>query len=419
MNILLINHYAGSPDMGMEFRPYYFAREWIRLGHKVDIIAADYSHLRRSNPSVARDWEKQDIDGITYHWIKTGSYEGNGVSRALTMERFVRKIWEYAGWIVRDIAPDLVICSSTYPLDTYAGQRIRSMAGRMGRKKPLLVQEVHDMWPSTLTEIGGMSRTNPFVVAMQIAENSAYRNSDHVIAMQPFSEPYMREHGLRAGKFTHIPLGIDLSEWERAEELDPGHKSAISGLRERYPFILGYFGGHAMSNALDVLMDTAALSKERGMPVGFVLVGSGVEKQGLMERAEAEGLDNTLFLPPVPKTQIPALTECFDAIYIGLKRSPLYEKFGLCMNKMADSMMSGRPVICSITAPSTWVTESGCGITVPAEDPGAVLDAVAEIEKMSPEEKRFMGEKGRRYCEERLEVGYLAGKMLQACGGNQ
>ena len=33
--------------MGMEFRPYYMAREWIRQGHEVDIIAADYSHLRR------------------------------------------------------------------------------------------------------------------------------------------------------------------------------------------------------------------------------------------------------------------------------------------------------------------------------------------------------------------------------------
>ena len=26
MNILIINHYAGSPDMGMEFRPYYFCK---------------------------------------------------------------------------------------------------------------------------------------------------------------------------------------------------------------------------------------------------------------------------------------------------------------------------------------------------------------------------------------------------------
>ena len=29
MNIILLDHYAGSPEMGMEFRPYYMAREWV------------------------------------------------------------------------------------------------------------------------------------------------------------------------------------------------------------------------------------------------------------------------------------------------------------------------------------------------------------------------------------------------------
>ena len=52
MNILLINHYAGSPEMGMEFRPYYFARKWVELGHEVSVLAADYSHLRRVNPQA-------------------------------------------------------------------------------------------------------------------------------------------------------------------------------------------------------------------------------------------------------------------------------------------------------------------------------------------------------------------------------
>ena len=31
MNILLINHYAGSPQYGMEYRPYYLAREWVKM----------------------------------------------------------------------------------------------------------------------------------------------------------------------------------------------------------------------------------------------------------------------------------------------------------------------------------------------------------------------------------------------------
>lgn len=30
MNILLVNHYAGSVHHGMEYRPYYLAREWVR-----------------------------------------------------------------------------------------------------------------------------------------------------------------------------------------------------------------------------------------------------------------------------------------------------------------------------------------------------------------------------------------------------
>ena len=31
MNILYLNHYAGSPALGMEYRPYYLAREcsWV------------------------------------------------------------------------------------------------------------------------------------------------------------------------------------------------------------------------------------------------------------------------------------------------------------------------------------------------------------------------------------------------------
>ena len=44
MNILYINHYAGGPLYGMEYRPYYLAREWVRGRHKVTMVAANFSH---------------------------------------------------------------------------------------------------------------------------------------------------------------------------------------------------------------------------------------------------------------------------------------------------------------------------------------------------------------------------------------
>ena len=40
VRILYIDHYAGSNQHGMEFRPFYLAREWVRAGHHVRIVAA-------------------------------------------------------------------------------------------------------------------------------------------------------------------------------------------------------------------------------------------------------------------------------------------------------------------------------------------------------------------------------------------
>ena len=58
MNIIYLEHYAGSPKLGMEFRPYYLAQRWVKAGHHVTIVASSYSHLRTKNP---------DLKGQPYH----------------------------------------------------------------------------------------------------------------------------------------------------------------------------------------------------------------------------------------------------------------------------------------------------------------------------------------------------------------
>lgn len=405
MNILLINHYAGSPEMGMEFRPYYFAREWVKMGHKVDIIAADYSHLRRKNPDVKEDFQSEVIDGINYHWIITNKYEGNGIQRAKTMAKFVYKLWSKAGWIVDEYEPDVVICSSTYPLDTYAGQRIR----RLSKKKVKLIHEVHDMWPATLVELGSMSKSNPFVVAMQIAENSAYKNSDCVFALLEYTKEYMVQHGLKEDKWHWIPLGIDPNEWNSEHNLTESHKTVLSKLKSDGKYIVGYFGGHAMSNALDMLIDCA--QRENDQKVHFVLVGDGVEKKKLQDRVKNEKINNVTFLPPIGKNEIPSLLKYFDCIYIGAHKSPLY-RFGLCMNKMVDAMMSGKPIICAITAPETWVEQSKCGINVGSDNIEGVIDAIGKMKNITEENKKIIGENGQRFVKEHLDIVKLAKETI-------
>ncbi len=383
MNILYIEHYAGSPEMGMEFRPYYLSREWVKMGHKVTIIAGDYSHLRGKNPSVEHDFQEENIDGITYLWVKTGIYNGNGIQRAFTMFRFVFKIRKHARMLADKYSPDIIIASSTYPLDTYAAQKMRKLTG--GK----YIHEVHDMWPSTLYTIGGMSRYNPFVVLMQIAENSAYSKCDNLVALAPFSKEYMVKHGLAPQKFHNIQNGIVEEDWKSSAELPEEHKAFFESQREK--FIVGYFGGHAISNSLDILLDSAKQTKDKD--IIYVLVGEGVEKGRLEQRATDEKIDNVYFLPRINKKAIPALLKEYDcSIMIGIPS--INYKDGLCLNKMYDSMMGGTPVICVFNTPACIVEENGCGILVKQVEPQAIVKAIQELKILPKNEIEKMGQNG-------------------------
>lgn len=404
MNILLIDHYAGSPRHGMEYRPYYFAREWTRLGHNVVVAAASYSHLRTEQPSVRGSWTEEDIDGVRFVWVKTPAYPCNGIRRAVNIFAFVRKMWFNAKRFARQFQPDLVIASSTYPLDVIPARRIAAASSAR------LVYEVHDLWPLTLVTLGGMPVCHPFVQLLQRAENYAYRHSDYVVSLLPMASDYMQEHGMAAEKFCCIPNGVSPDEWRcEAQPLPEEHGQAIRQIKQAGYFVVGYAGGHALSNALDSLLEAASRLRDR--PIRIVLVGSGVEKSRLQQRAQSMGLDNVVFLPPVPKQTIPSLLREFDVCYLGWARSPLY-RFGVCPNKLLDYMMAARPVIHAIDAGNDLVAEADCGISIPPEDADAIAGAMVAMSEKTPQELAGMGQNGQRHVMAYHSYPQLAQRFL-------
>ncbi|MEC8496548.1 MAG: glycosyltransferase WbuB, partial [Pseudomonadota bacterium] len=90
MKILIISQYAGAPEMGMVLRNHNWASEFIRLGHQCTIIAASYSHYRQKNKNiVGKKLEEENIDKITYYWLKTLSYDGkNNILRLFSIFQF-------------------------------------------------------------------------------------------------------------------------------------------------------------------------------------------------------------------------------------------------------------------------------------------------------------------------------------------
>jgi len=409
MDILLINHYAGSPRHGMEYRPYYLAREWVRAGHRVRIMASDNSHIRTHQPDLAGAPRLDEtIDGIEYSWLSTPAYRGNGIGRVRNMASFVMNLYQDASRLARDFRPDVVIASSTYPMDIWPAHRIARLAGAK------LLFEVHDLWPLSPMELGGMSKWHPFIMLVQKAEDFAYRNADSVVSILPKVREYMESRGLAPDKLYLVTNGIDPAEWQDdACELPAEASSLLAGLRAQGKTVVGYAGNHGVSNALDNLLSAARLVQ--GEPIAFVLVGSGPEKARLQQRAARENLSNIWFLEPVPKRGIPSLLRAFDIAYIGWLRQPLY-RFGIAPNKLMDYMMAARPVLHAVAAGNDPVSEAGCGLTVEPESPQAVVEGIGRLLALDADERRAMGQRGKAFVLENLTYPVLGKRFLAACG---
>jgi glycosyltransferase involved in cell wall biosynthesis len=408
MNILLLNHYAGSPALGMEYRPYYLAREWVRLGHRVRIVACTFSHVRARQPQAGPGPRLENIEGIDYHWFPAPVYQGNGLGRARNIAAFLWQVFRHAGELVQDVRPDVVVASSTYPMDIWVA---RHLARRAGAR---LVFEVHDLWPLSPIELSGMSPRHPFILLCGWAEATAYREADVVVSMLPKVHDYMASRGLDLRKLHIVPNGIAPDDWAAvAAPLRDDVAAALAAAHAAGATVVGYAGSMGLPNALDTLLDAARLLRDE--PLRLVLVGDGHERERLLRRVQAEALANVLLLPPVPKAQIPAFLAAIDIAYIGWQRVPIY-RFGIAPNKLMDYMMAGCAVLHSVEAGNDPVAEAGCGLTVPPQSAEAVADGLRRLASLSHEERREMGARGRAFVQAHHTYPVLARRFIEACG---
>lgn len=405
MNILLINHYAGSPNYGMEFRPYYLAKGWVKAGHKVLIVGGCFSHLRKKQPKPGFE----NIDGLDYVWFKTNTYKGNGIGRLYSMFMFVWQLYRHRK-LFRKFQPDAVIASSTYPLDIYPARRIAR------DNHAQLVFEIHDLWPLSPRELGGMSKYHPFIMIMQRAENYAYRYCDKCVSILPCVHEYVEKQGLNLSKLHIIPNGVVLEDWNISYSLPVEHQSLLSDLKEQGYFLMGFAGAHGIANALQTPIDgVKCLDKEK---IALILVGEGQEKSKLIDYVKENNITNVFFLPAIPKYSIPTFLKMMDVLYIGLQNQSLF-RFGISPNKIFDYMMAKKPIIQSIKAGNDMIAEAQCGMTIEPTDSEAVTEAILKLKKLPLIERQFLGERGFKYVIENHLYDVLINRFLLAIKDRQ
>lgn len=391
MTLWMLNHYAITPEQTGGTRHFSLAQALQSRGHQVVIVASNYDHFtsRERHPGATGP-VIEDVHGVTFAWLPTRAYTGNGRARALNMLDFARGLLRLPHLDLP--RPDAVLGSSPHLFTPF-------MARRLARRMRVpFVLEIRDVWPQTLVDLGNFREKHPMIRVLARIERSLYRNSDAIVSLLPGAGEHMENLGATPGRITWIPNGID-------GQLAPAASPAGSG---KGVFTAMYAGTHGLANGLDTVLDAAKLLPADEF--AFRLLGDGPEKPRLVARAKAEEILNVVFLDAVPKREVYGHLSQADAFVMLLKASDVF-RWGVSPNKLFDYMAMARPVIFAVNSSNSPVEAAGCGVRIEPDSPEALAAAMRELKAASAGDRAAMGAKGRAYVEENHTLSNLAGRL--------
>jgi glycosyltransferase involved in cell wall biosynthesis len=370
------------------------ARRLRDLGWAPVIIAASSEHnsIRQRLPRGVRSGT--DVkEGVTFRWLRTSSYSGNGVSRVLNILAFT--------WMLllpkstSDLpAPSVIIGSTVHPLAAWAA----SVLAR--RHRVPFVFEIRDLWPQTLIDMGKLKERSIPARLMRVLERKLCRDAAAIITLLPDAHTYLSAQGVDPGKVHWISNGTDVDEFRVAEPPNGD-----------FQFV--YFGSIGRANAVETIVHGfAEFSRVAEAPQSkLLIVGEGTEKQKLQALVRRAELDAVVeFRNAVPKFLIPEIAASAHCLVINVLDLPIY-RFGISMNKLFDYMAAARPVIIASNSINNPVNDARGGISVPADSVSGLSEAMAAVARATPQERRYWGDNNRTFVVANFDYAVLAATL--------
>jgi glycosyltransferase involved in cell wall biosynthesis len=391
MHILLIHQAFAALDEAGGTRHHELARFLVQKGHKVTVIASPVSYLTGTSSHK----HKEVIEGVTI----LRAYTYNALHKS-----FVHRFLAFVSFMLSSFFMGLgvshvdVVWGTSPPI--FQGLTAWALA-RLKRARFLF--EVRDLWPDFAIAVGVLK--NPTLIKMTLwLERFLYQHADRMMVNSPAYVQHVKSRGAKSVEL--VPNGADPAMFN---PLDDG-----SSFRQAHQlsdhFVVLYAGAHGMSNDLDVVLDCARLLAPN--PVfRFVLLGDGKEKSALQARAAEMGLQNILFLPSVPKSEMAAALAGTQACIAILK--PIEEYKTTYPNKVFDYMAAGRPVVLAIDGViRAVVEEADCGVF---PRPGDAQDMANAIQFLEADRVHaaILGMHGRKYLEEHFSREQMAEKLCK------
>jgi glycosyltransferase involved in cell wall biosynthesis len=396
--IWLIDHYVTTPGTGIGGRHFQVARALASRGHKVVVIAARSHHMLHKEVDRDNLPHVESLFGFDFVRLDTFPYSGaHDKRRILAWLFFATRLWLRRKSI--GPRPDAILYVWPQPFGFVAAAWIAKVF------KARLALEVRDLWPSTLVEIGNISEKHPFIVLLKWLEKWSVKRADAVVSNLEGADGHLATLGMDRTKFHWIPNGITVADVNKPSPLADHIAAQIpeNGLRIVYTGTLG------AANALETLIDAIALL-DNVYDVAVIIIGEGSAQGFLKMRCKELRLGNVHFLGAIPKSQIQSALRHADVCFIGWKDVSLY-KWGIGANKIPEYLYSGKPILHCYSGNFDPIQKFSAGVTVPAENPSALAEAIRLLYTMPLKQREQMGKNGRRAALEYYDYERLAGEL--------
>jgi len=403
VKVLYFHQHFSTPQGYTGTRSYEMAKRLIDYGHQVTMVCGSGFMARTGLVGDPENGIRRgivdDIDVIEIN-LEYSNYDSL-TKRALVFFKYAfRSI--FIAWKEKY---DVLFATST-PLT--AG--IPGIVMRIMKPGKRFIFEVRDLWPELPKAMGVVS--NSFVLSgMAVLEKISYAAMHGGVALSPGIRKGMLK-GAGAGKdIAMIPNGCDLDIFKPGKADDNASSKLLAGLPED-SFRCIFTGTHGIANGLDAVLDAASVLKEKGRAdICLIFVGDGKLKPGLKQKAFDRGLNNCIFIDPIPKTHLAELLkQCHVGMMI-LDNVPAFY-YGTSPNKFFDYISSGLPVLNNYLG---WlkeiITQNQCGVAVPPEDPEVFANALIELAD-HPEKRKEMGINARKLAMSQFARQDLADSLV-------
>ncbi|VVB88622.1 Glycosyl transferases group 1 [uncultured archaeon] len=263
---------------------------------------------------------------------------------------------------------------------------------------------VQDIWPESLSATGAV-RSLLLLNLIERMVRFIYRGCDRILVQSKAFFSPIESLEVDPRRIIYFPNSAEelyqpLTVKQDASE----HVGLPAGFRVMFAGNIG--AAQDFANILE------AAEKLKGHPdIHWMIIGDGRMRPWVEAQLQERRLTKTVhLLGRQPAQAMPRYFALADVLLVSLKKEPI---FALTIpSKVQSYLACAKPVIAALDGEGARViAEAGAGLTCPAENPGALAEAVLTMYRMPETERKAMGLCGRSYFEKHFERKILLDRL--------